>query len=219
MRIYTITLDNTITAYDSRQEANRIPDVEQFGDAKKLEKLAMRWPAARLVEIWNSLPRQRPVKRFKDRHTAVGRIWTAISNVPPIDPVRNQTTAVPAAEDGSVKNHHDRVPSANAEQASAAAVADAGAQTTHLAQQPPATDQRATLPKQPGTARDGSKTAQALELMKRPGGVTLKELMSAMNWQAHSVRGFISGTLGKKMGLTVESTRRADGERVYTLTF
>ena len=43
------------------------------------------------------------------------------------------------------------------------------------------------------------------------------EAKEATDWQAHTVRGFISGTLGKKMGLTVNSGRREDGERVYTL--
>jgi Protein of unknown function (DUF3489) len=41
--------------------------------------------------------------------------------------------------------------------------------------------------------------------------------MRATNWQAHSVRGFISGTLGKKMGRTVKSSKREDGERVYQI--
>jgi len=41
--------------------------------------------------------------------------------------------------------------------------------------------------------------------------------MKATGWQKHSVRGFISGTLGKKMGLTVDSVRREDGERVYSI--
>ena len=66
-------------------------------------------------------------------------------------------------------------------------------------------------------ARDGSKTATILDLLKRKDGVTLKELMKVSGWQAHSVRGFISGTLGKKMGRTVESTKREDGERLYQL--
>jgi hypothetical protein len=71
--------------------------------------------------------------------------------------------------------------------------------------------------KKPGSARDGSKTAQVLDLLKRPDGATLKELMKATGWQAHSVRGFISGTLGKKMGLAVSSTKGEDGERSYSV--
>ena len=66
-------------------------------------------------------------------------------------------------------------------------------------------------------ARDGSKTAKVLDLLKRTGGVTAKELMKATGWQPHSVRGFLSGTIGKKMGLTVTSTKAEDGERTYSL--
>ena len=69
----------------------------------------------------------------------------------------------------------------------------------------------------PEGARQGSKTAQVLELLKRSGGATLREIMKATDWQPHSVRGFISGTLGKKMGLSVESTKGEDGERTYSI--
>jgi len=65
--------------------------------------------------------------------------------------------------------------------------------------------------------REGSKTAKVLDLLKRPGGATMKELMKATDWQPHSVRGFISGTVGKKMKLTVESTKGEDGERSYSI--
>ena len=71
--------------------------------------------------------------------------------------------------------------------------------------------------KAPG-ARQGSKTARVLDLLKRSGGATGKELMKATGWQAHSVRGFLSGVLGKKMGLTVRSTKAEDGERRYSIT-
>jgi len=71
--------------------------------------------------------------------------------------------------------------------------------------------------KKAGAARDGSKTAKVLDLLKRRNGATLKEVMKATGWQPHSVRGFISGTLGKKMGLTVISTKAEDGERTYSL--
>jgi len=66
-------------------------------------------------------------------------------------------------------------------------------------------------------ARDGSKAAKVLDLLKRPGGATSKELMKATGWQPHSVRGFLSGTVSKKMGLTVVSTKAEDGERTYSI--
>lgn len=66
-------------------------------------------------------------------------------------------------------------------------------------------------------ARDNSKTAKVLDLLKRAGGVTGKELMKATGWQPHSVRGFLSGTVGKKMGLTVVSTKSEEGERSYSI--
>ena len=65
--------------------------------------------------------------------------------------------------------------------------------------------------------REGSKKAIVLELIRRADGASLKEIQEATAWQAHSVRGFISGALGKKMGLTVESFKRPDGTRAYKL--
>ena len=78
--------------------------------------------------------------------------------------------------------------------------------------------QAAKLGKQAAVARRGSKTAKVLDLLKRPGGVTLKELMKATGWQPHSVRGFLSGTLGKKMGTPVESFKSRDGEHAYRIS-
>jgi hypothetical protein len=66
-------------------------------------------------------------------------------------------------------------------------------------------------------AREGSKTATILEMLKRPGGATAKELLKATGWQPHSLRGFLSGTVGKKMGLTVTSSKGEDGERSYSV--
>jgi hypothetical protein len=56
-----------------------------------------------------------------------------------------------------------------------------------------------------------------LDLLKRPGGATTKELMKATGWQPHSVRGFLSGTVSKKMGMVVSSTKAANGERTYSV--
>jgi hypothetical protein len=79
----------------------------------------------------------------------------------------------------------------------------------------------ATLAKSPKKnapgARQGSKTAKVLDLLKRSGGASLKELRKATGWQAHSVRGFLSGTLGKKMGFAVTSTKAEEGERRYSV--
>jgi hypothetical protein len=68
-----------------------------------------------------------------------------------------------------------------------------------------------------GTARDGSKAAKIIELLKRPEGATLAAIMKATAWQAHSVRGFLSGTIRKKLGLNVVSKKADDGERTYSI--
>ena len=74
----------------------------------------------------------------------------------------------------------------------------------------------AKLAKNGKGARPGSKTAKVLDLLKRPTGATGADLMKATGWQAHSVRGFISGVLGRKMGLKVTSTVENGGRR-YTV--
>ena len=71
--------------------------------------------------------------------------------------------------------------------------------------------------KKAGGARDGSKAAKILDLLKRPEGATLAAIMKATSWQAHSVRGFLSGTIRKKLGLAVTSTKAEDGERTYSV--
>jgi hypothetical protein len=79
---------------------------------------------------------------------------------------------------------------------------------------------RMRKPKRPSraTVRKGTKTAKILALLGRADGASLQELRKATGWQAHSVRGFLSGALKKKMGLRVDSTKRDSGERVYRLT-
>jgi hypothetical protein len=67
------------------------------------------------------------------------------------------------------------------------------------------------------TARDGSKKATVIAMLSRKDGATLEAIMKATEWQAHSVRGFISGALIKKAGLKVESFKRQDGERAYAI--
>ena len=49
-------------------------------------------------------------------------------------------------------------------------------------------------------AREGSKKGEVIELMRLSQGATLAEIMELTSWQTHTVRGFVSGTLIKKLG-------------------
>ncbi len=55
-----------------------------------------------------------------------------------------------------------------------------------------------------------------LDLLKRPEGATLKELMKATGWQAHSARGFLRGTINK-MALKLVSAKDDGRERRYSI--
>ena len=70
--------------------------------------------------------------------------------------------------------------------------------------------------KEPRKPRAESKTTLILEMIGRAKGATLAEIMKAADWQAHSVRGFIS-IAAKKHSLKIESSKNEVGERVYTI--
>jgi hypothetical protein len=191
MTTFTIDADNNITAHASATEAKALAGTERFGNEAALAKLAANWTAARLVEIYNSLTGVTPVKKFKDRNTGAARIWSNIQNLAS----EPDATATPAAQ---------QAPAVAPEQAPAKNKATRG--------------KKAPVAKEAKGARAGSKTETILALMKQPGGTTLNAIMEATQWQAHSVRGFISGTLGKKMGLTVVSAKDDNGERSYSIS-
>ena len=177
MPTFTIDAQNNITAFASVKEAKSTPETKRFSSSKELIRLAGKWPASRLTELWNTLPGVTPVKKFKNRKAAVSRIWQAIQPLVP-----DRSAHVPRVEPTKAESRNG-----------------SGARTN------------APL------ARDGSKKAQVLNLLNRPGGASLKKLMAVTGWQAHSVRGFLSGAMGKKMGLTVTSTKSTDGERTYSI--
>jgi hypothetical protein len=64
--------------------------------------------------------------------------------------------------------------------------------------------------------RGQSKKAEVVVLLHRPEGATIAEVVAATGWQPHTVRGLFSGTLKKKLGLTLSSAREQRG-RVYRI--
>jgi hypothetical protein len=65
--------------------------------------------------------------------------------------------------------------------------------------------------------RPGTKKEKILRLLRRSGGATMKELIQATGWQPHSVRGFLSAAVTKKMGLKVLSAKAGNTERRYSV--
>lgn len=70
----------------------------------------------------------------------------------------------------------------------------------------------------PRTIRPGTKLAGLIDSLRQPGGATVNQIMAATQWQAHTVRGAISGMVRKKLGYNVVSEKRADGDRLYRIT-
>ena len=163
-----------------------------------------------------------PVKRFKNSGVAASRIWERIQGL--ADSVkaeakpakgsagRKAKVGAQAAQDASTKVRATKKATVtkNAPEAKTTAKSSRGAGEKRSAK---------TL-KKPAVAkvtREGSKTETILALMQQPGGATLGALMEATRWQAHSVRGFISAVVAKKMRLAVESTKAGGGERTYSI--
>ena len=69
------------------------------------------------------------------------------------------------------------------------------------------------------TAEEGRETKQSLliNLLQRSQGASIAELVEATGWQNHSIRGAISFTLRKKLGLNVTSKRDEARGRVYRI--
>jgi hypothetical protein len=75
---------------------------------------------------------------------------------------------------------------------------------------------KAAKAKESATPREGTKTAQVVAMLQRKNGATLAAIMEQMNWQKHTVRGFMAGAM-KKAGYAVESFKSDKGERTYRI--
>jgi len=230
MKNFTIENEtNNITVYASAKEADAVPNTERFSNEAALAKLATNWPAARLVEIWNSLPGETSVRKFKDRATAVSRIWKAIQNLGQTDlaaeesaPAR-ETARVPELEASETPRPEPVIP----ETTELALATTLAPQSPDVASSEPAAKKKATrakkapvaaTAKESGAPREGSKTSQVIAMLKREGGTTLEEIMTEMGWLKHTVRAMLSagGSLTKKHGLVVTSEKVGD-KRVYSI--
>ena len=219
MKTFTIENEtNNITVHATIQEAEAGANAERFRTQVQLAKLAADWPAARLVEIWNSLPGETPVKKVKDRGTAVSRIWKAIQGPTAAEPVIDTATESAA---GPIENQISTDAAADYETAPAAdqiskegatlgeaevvvpeseeptVTADLAPQTPDVAPEAaPSNDKATRTMKAPkandGAPREGSKTSQVIAMLKREGGVILEEIMTAMGWQKHTTRAMLS---------------------------
>lgn len=86
------------------------------------------------------------------------------------------------------------------------------------------TKQKKSTAKKPGsvkapetTTKSTTKLGRLEAMLRRPDGATIEQLTRALDWQAHSVRGVMSGALKKRQGLSVTSEKKDDGTRVYRI--
>lgn len=65
--------------------------------------------------------------------------------------------------------------------------------------------------------RESSKLGTVIAMLHQKGGTTIEAMCRATGWQSHSVRGALSGTIKKKLGLNLQSVK-TDGVRTYHIT-
>ena len=65
--------------------------------------------------------------------------------------------------------------------------------------------------------REGTKQAMVIEMLRRPEGASIAEIVEVTAWASHTTRGFMAGALKKKLGLTLTSEKSDDRGRVYKL--
>jgi hypothetical protein len=171
MKHFTIENEtNNIMIHGSAKEADAVPNTERFSNEAALAKLAANWPAARLVEIWNSLPGETQVKKFKDRATAASRIWKAIQNLgesaplaePALVPEGAPIVELPetALPETGVPESPEPAPDTNVAPPAldvAPETAPATKKATRAKKAP-----AAATPKEAGAPREGSKASQVI---------------------------------------------------------
>jgi hypothetical protein len=62
-----------------------------------------------------------------------------------------------------------------------------------------------------------TKRERVLTLLSRADGASIDEIMQSTDWQQHSVRGFLAGTVKRKLGFPLTSSKGKDGVRRYRI--
>jgi hypothetical protein len=209
----TIDIENNVTAHATAEEAAAITTTpfDTFTSEQELAELAATWPAERLLAILNSLPGEKPMKKLKDPKIAVSRIWARIQA---LDEAA-QPEPEPIAKPKGGKKATGRAQAANG----APAKGKASKKTTPAKVAPKGKKGAKPTKEAPeaNSPRGGTKMSEVIAMMQRAKGATITEIMSAMRWQRHTVRGFVAGAM-KKAGHTVESFKPEGGERTYRLS-
>ncbi|MEQ1671161.1 MAG: DUF3489 domain-containing protein [Hyphomicrobium sp.] len=62
-----------------------------------------------------------------------------------------------------------------------------------------------------------TKHDRVLELLSQRNGASIPEMMEATGWQQHSLRGFLAGTVKKKLGFALTSSKSEGELRRYKI--
>src|ERR1035437_3463111 len=130
---------------------------------------------------------------------------------------QNEATAAAVAEQGANAAPEQAAATKKATSKKGAPKGQKAAKKAAAKKEAKPASKKAVKVKGPKVPREFSKKSIVLDLLRRPKGATMAEIAKATDWQNHSIRGFISGNLTKKMGLTVESTKNEAGERTYRI--
>ena len=213
MTIFTIDNDNSITAFATAEAANAASTTpfDLFTNQQELAELLAGWPAERLLATYNSLPGVKPLKALKDGKTAATKIWERVEKLgqmvaPEPEPAKPEAAPAKAKADKKAKGGAQSAKGAPTK-------GKASKKATPVKAAPKGKKAAKTESDGP---RAGSKMAEVIAMLQRAKGATITEIMSAMGWQRHTVRGFMAGAM-KKAGYTVESFKPEGGERSYRL--
>jgi len=164
---FTIDADNNISAFATTEEAaaTTATPFDSFSSPQELAELAQSWADERLAATFNSLPGVTPVKKFKDRKTAISRIWARIQSLgdaakpepePAAKPERKAKRRAKVAQSAPLKRKTRK-----------------RAIDTKSAPKP----KKGAKAGEAVTPRPGGKTARVVAMLQRKNGASISEIM------------------------------------------